>query len=373
MVRKRASGVINKRIVPVALLGFLLAGGWSCSSDSEDGAPQDPPGCMRASIEAELNQQLSILQTDTDFSFYIENAAGASYSFNRGTSTLNTLYESASTSKWVAAATILWVVDQGVLSLADTPSSHLSGQEWPLAGDDALATATLRDLLSFTSGFNDTAFCNNLPGANFFTCVATIAENNAGSGRTPGAEFYYDNSHMQIAGAMAVRAGGFSSWQGLFNAFKSATALFPTAQFDLPSLQNPRLAGGMTWTGEEYIDFLRAFRDGLFLPQDLTTAATRDQVGDAAIINSPALAGLGQDWRYGFGLWLECDSPVYSCTGVDYISSPGAYGAYPFIQMREGFFGLVARQGELGTFRDGYAVYDAVRDKVEDWAACETP
>ena len=90
----------------------------------------------------------------------------------------------------------------------------------------------------------------------------------------------------------------------------------------------------------------------------------------AAMVYSPAVAGLGEDWHYGFGLWHECQSATYNCAAGSRISSPGAYGAYPFWDRSKGYFGIVARQGTLGTFPNGVAIERAVRPKAEEWAAC---
>ena len=59
---------------------------------------------------------------------------------------------------------------------------------------------------------------------------------------------------------MAIEPSGAASWTALFDAFKTRTGLFPSAVYNLPSEDNPRLAGGMTWTAEEHLAFLRVPR-----------------------------------------------------------------------------------------------------------------
>jgi len=80
---------------------------------------------------------------------------------------------------------------------------------------------------------------------------------------------------------------------------------------------------------------------------------------------------LGEDWHYGFGLWIECAANPFDCPEVTTISSPGAYGAYPFMNRADDYFGIVARQGGLGTFPEGTAVYDSVAGLVEKWTLCD--
>lgn len=329
--------------------------------------------CSRSQIEQSLTSQLTAVTTDTDFSFYLEDENGKTFTFERGESTLNTLYQSASTSKWVSAAVILQLVDRELLTLQDTPQVYLTSTQWSLPGGNPLNTLTLSDLLSFTSGLNDDVLCNNLPQYDFFECVKKIADKHADTNNLPGTQFSYGSNHLQVAGAMAVSAGGYASWAELFNDFKSVTGLFPNSYFNMPSLSNPRLAGGMTWTAYDYVDFIRAFRDAdIYSSPSIVALATTDHISDATIVNSPANSALDEEWHYGFGLWLECHNAAFleSCATDPTISSPGAYGAYPFLNTEKGYFGLVARQGELGTFRNGYAVFDSVRKSVEDWVGC---
>jgi hypothetical protein len=40
------------------------------------------------------------------------------------------------------------------------------------------------------------------------------------------------------------------------------------------------------------------------------------------------------------------------------------------VNVKDGFLGIVARQGMLGTFAEGTAVFDSVRAKAEAWATC---
>ena len=124
--------------------------------------------------------------------------------------------------------------------------------------------------------------------------------------------------------------------------FRRETGLFSNGAYDLPSAGNPRLAGGMHWTGADYAAFLRALQGGQLLGPRLLSQMYADHVGSALIGSSPPLAALGEDWHYGFGHWLECPSPTFDCPAPAYHSSPGAYGAYPFVNVAHGYFGIVA-------------------------------
>lgn len=317
-----------------------------------------------------MDSALAQAASEVDFSFSAErDSDGRRYIFNRGVSTLQTTYESASTSKLISAVIILRLVEQGYLNLSDHPQDHISG--WPITSSDPLFAMTLAQLLSFTSGLTDEPLCLNAGFSDFESCVTNIANTNAGNGNTPGQEFYYASTHLQVAGLMAIKARGFVTWQDVFADFKTQTGLFPTSTYDVPSSSNPRLAGGMHWTGEEYMDFLTALKGGLILNPASMSQLLTDHTAAATIGFSPTVTGLGEDWHYGLGLWHECENATFDCAVGNRVSSPGAYGAYPFWDRNKGYTGIVARQGSLGTYPNGVAIERSVRSTVEQWVACQ--
>lgn len=348
----------------------LVFGQLSCGGNGSDSsATTDESECSVTQLEQQMNAELTSTTSSADFSFAVVRNDGRSYVFERGSSSTQTVYASASTSKIVAAVVIMRLVEQGYLALTDSVQAHVPS--WPIPNDDALANITLNDLLSFTSGLDNEALCQNFPNADFEDCVITIANNNIGNGNIPSASFYYASSHLQVAGLMAIYATGSDNWQEVFAAFKSETGLFPSTEFDLPSSTNPRLAGGMHWTGEEYLAFLAALSGGNLLSESSMSILLSDHTANATIEFSPAQAGLGEDWHYGFGLWHECQSATFNCQVGTRISSPGAYGAYPFWDRDNDYYGIVARQGALGTYPEGVEIERSVRPLVESWSHCQ--
>jgi CubicO group peptidase (beta-lactamase class C family) len=373
------------------LLVLVLLG---CSESPSDGGPSQagqagqgggaagtggtaPSDCEGARAELEQTMMAALDEAVADatitetpaFTLVLQTAGGHRFVHSHGDSSLDTPYESASTSKWVAAAVILDLVDRGVLSLDDSPSLYLPF--WQAEG------VTLAQLLSFTSGFSKEALCFNLPNADFAECVETAYEANVGSAPSPGSVFDYSSTHLQIAGLMAVVASDAGGFAELFAEFQARTGLFPSGAFDLPSPQNPRLAGGMHWTASEFVLFLRAIYHGELLSPTLRAAMLDNQRGAAEVAGSPTIDALNQDWAYGFGNWLECPTAIgpntFDCGSGHRNSSPGAYGAYPFIDFDHRYFGLLARQGKLGTFREGDELFGVIAADATRWAdACPT-
>lgn len=321
-----------------------------------------------------MDALLSQAESEVDFSFAVQRQDGRRYSFNRGSSTLRTSYESKSASKLVSAVIIVRLAEQGYLALSGRPQQFIGA--WPIGGGDPLAAMTLAQLLSFTSGLTDDPACLNDGGSDFEGCVLAIASTNAGNGSVPGQEFFYASSHLQVAGLMAVRARGVASWQEIFAEFKAQTGLFPASSFDSPSLSNPNLAGGMHFTGDDYMGFLNALKGGLLLNPDSMSELLADRTATIPMAYSPIRsgigggAGLGEDWHYGFGLWHECRSATFNCVAGARVSSPGALGSYPFWDRSKGYSGIVVRAGAFGTLATGIAIERSVRATAEAWAAC---
>jgi CubicO group peptidase (beta-lactamase class C family) len=357
----------------VALLAALAAG---CGAGGESGVSCSvtQPGALQA-LEAQMGTLLSQAASEVDFSFAVERRDGRRFTFSRGSSTLNTTYESKSASKLVSAVIIMRLVEQGYLALSERPQDRIAA--WPIGSGDPLSGMTLAHLLSFTSGLTEDPACLDSGSSNFENCVLSVADANAGNGNVPGQAFFYASGHLQVAGLMAVRARGVASWQDVMAEFKSQTGLFPASRYDSLSVSNPTLAGGMHFTGEDYMAFLKALKGGLLLnaasmsqlladrtaaPMPMTFSPIRTGIGGGA--------GLGEDWHYGFGLWHECRSATFNCVAGTRVSSPGALGTYPFWEIRKGYSGIVVRAGEFGTLTTGIAIERSVRDAMEAWAAC---
>jgi CubicO group peptidase (beta-lactamase class C family) len=331
--------------------------------------------CAALELEAEMAATLdavakeTAITTDPDFTVLLVAADGRRFTHDAGDFTGELRFDSASTSKWITAAVILDLVDRGLLTLETRASELLSF--W--TGSDP----TLRDLLSFTSGYSEEPLCVNAPRSEFAVCVERIFELNVGATPPSGTEFYYSSSHLQIAGLMAIRASGAADWQGVWADFQERTGLFPSSSYDLPSLQNPRLAGGMTLNGIEYLDFLSALYRGELLSAEMRAALLSNQRGTASVGYSPIWSAASEDWSYGLGNWLECPTatePGSSDCGAGHRnSSPGAYGAYPFIDFDHAYFGIVARRGTLGGAREGIAIFRSIAENAARWSAAVCP
>lgn len=351
---------MKRLLLPALMLAGLISSLPVCAA-SQSSNPADFK--RLPDLEAELVKRLAAVRTDTDFTLMLKSANGHVFHYSRGESGADVSYESASTSKMVAAAVILRLVEQGKLSLDSHPQAVIP--QWPTTGN--LGAIELRQLLDYTSGLKKNPPCSNIGKLDFETCaLRTLSYNNPSP--EPGRQFYYDSSHLQIAGLMAVKAAGAASWQQVFNDFRQNTGLFKTATYDLPSANNPRLAGGMHWNATEYLEFLDALYHGKVIGKPLLDEMTRPQTLKATTIYSPAEARIQKSWPYGLGVWIECEPQKGGCTGPQKVSSPGAYGAYPFMDFRHEYVGILARQGGVKTFNKGYELLSSQEAWLQRWA-----
>ena len=152
-----------------------------------------------------MDARLSQADSEVDFSFAVERKDGRRYTFNRGASTMQTVYESASTSKLVAAVIIMRLVERGYLTFADRPQDHIAN--WPIASGNTLYPMTLAQLMDFTSGLTVEPPCLNDANSNLESCVVSIANTNAGNGITPGSQFFYAATHLHLAGYDIIFTG----------------------------------------------------------------------------------------------------------------------------------------------------------------------
>lgn len=241
-----------------------------------------------------------------------------------------------------------------------------------------------------TSGMTNQAECvteGNGATVDFFDCITEIAKANMDRNLKPGKLFDYNSDHLQVAGAMAIKARDIalgisnSEWQDLYEEFQNKTGLFLNSTFRAPSPKNPRLAGGMQWTGDDYMAFLSAVYNNQILSALTMPGETapyrvqqyQDQMATVDIGNSPAKSSIHEDWHYGFGNWLECHSKNFDCgpgsgKEVSAWASPGSLGSYPFIDRGHKFRSIIVREDDLASFSEGYAIYMSVSDLVNRWA-----
>lgn len=266
----------------------------------------------------------------------------------------------ASAGKWLAAATIATVVDEGKLSWNDPVN------KWLPEFTDVKGTATLRQLLSHTSGYPD----YQPKGAHrddYQTLKESVAQIVGLQAKAvAGTEFFYGGLAMQVAGRLAELATG-KDWETLFQE-KIAQPLGMKNTHFTPVHQggghSPMLGGGARTVLHDYAFFLNMISNkGKFNGKQILSEAAidemqADQIGEAKVSEHEFVERVRAEMHngiYGLGEWRE---ELDSTGNAVLISSPGWAGAYPWIDKTTNSYGFfITHVNEEKANQDGFSSF----------------
>jgi CubicO group peptidase (beta-lactamase class C family) len=265
----------------------------------------------------------------------------------------------ASAGKWLAAATIAAVVDEGKLNWNDKV------KKWLPAFTDAKGDATLAQLLSHTAGYPDYQ-PKNRPTDIYQTLEQSVAHIVTLPADTlPGTKFKYGGLAMQVAGRMAELATG-KDWETLFQQKIAVPLGMQSTHFtpvDSSGGHAPMLGGGARSTLQDYASFLSMiFNDGVFNGKRILSASAiktmqANHTGDAKVYPGEfvekARGSLRKD-VYGLGEWRE---EVNDRGAATLISSPSWAGAYPWIDKKNHVYGFFL--AHVSGFKKGFNAFYA--------------
>ncbi|MDI9874067.1 serine hydrolase domain-containing protein [Flectobacillus rivi] len=248
----------------------------------------------------------------------------------------------ASAGKWLAAATIAVLVDEGKLHWEDKVN------HWLPEFKDTKGEATLAQLLSHTAGYPDYQPQGNPVdiSQDLKSSVENILPLPADT--LSGTKFKYGGLAMQVAGRMAEIATG-KSWEKLFQE-KIAHPLEMTqthfTPVDSAGGHAPMLGGGARSTLQDYTNFLSMiFNKGVFKGKRILSEKTIDFMQSDQIKNAKVQVGEFVERArgrketdiYGLGEWRE---EVNTQGEATLLSSPSWAGAYPWIDKTNGVYGF---------------------------------
>ncbi|HZL11151.1 MAG TPA: alpha/beta fold hydrolase [Prolixibacteraceae bacterium] len=277
-----------------------------------------------------------------------------------GNYTADTVVYIASSGKWLAAATIAAVVDEGKLSWDDPVN------KWLPEFTNMKGKATLRQLLSHTSGFPD----YQPQGAHHddYQTLEESVSNIVGlpADTIPGAEFNYGGLAMQVAGRMAELATG-KDWETLFQEKIAQPLGMKNTHFTPVNRgggHSPMLGGGARTVLHDYAAFLNMiFNNGKFNGKQVLSEVTikemqADQIGKAKVAPHEFVERVRAEMHhgiYGLGEWRE---ELNSAGEAVLISSPSWAGAYPWIDKTTNTYGFFITHitGE-NAGRDGFSSF----------------
>ncbi|MFW0717434.1 serine hydrolase domain-containing protein [Pedobacter sp. N23S346] len=226
----------------------------------------------------------------------------------------------ASCSKWLSAALVMTFVDEGKLKLTDTV-----GQFFPILSQNKKGSITISECLSHMTGIRSPDLRENLAEMRQVNSmeeeIGKIADYPMEG--QPGKVFRYSNTGLQIAGAVIEKISG-KSFETLFAERIAIPLEMKHTDFGKGKVALP--AGGAVSTVNDYMNFLNMilnkgeFHGKRVLSENSIAQMQVNRItADVKIAYTPAeAAGMG----YGYGEWI---------TGSGVLSSPGLFGAFPWI------------------------------------------
>lgn len=281
-----------------------------------------------------------------------------------GAYTPQTVVPIASSSKWLSAAVIMTLVDEGKIDL-DAPVSRYLPQ---FTGDKA--GMTIRQMFSHSSGIVD------FPGAwDYGISMGDYADRVAREGVVagpPGSGVRYASASMQVVGAIAEKVTG-KSWNALFvERIGQPCEMGATTYAVRPENRNPMLAGGARSSLRDYGHFLEmiagkgVYKGRRVLSEQAIGEMQKDQTGALPLLRA-SNDRMGRASHYGLGEWLDVQAPDGRTVQV---SSPGAFGFRPWLHLDRNLFGVFMMQrapagpGANETF-DPWKLIDKVNQAVD--------
>ena len=268
-----------------------------------------------------------------------------------------TVVDIGSASRWLAAAAMMTLVDQGLMALDDPVSKYLP----EFTGDKA--SISIRQLWSYSSGLPATDPSISDRTLTLAECVQRIAAGPLLA--TPGTTVTDGSVSIQV-GARVCEVISGATWQEFFRTAIAEPLDMASTTFNLMGFnRNPDVGGGARSTAGDYANFLTMLlQDGVWsgkriLSADAVAQIEQDQAPAAAIdstpyTTAPTLLSSTSGARPGLGMWREQADPS---TGALLIAScTGTYGFTPWIDARLNLAGVLSMHDS-----PGQAAYDIMR------------
>ncbi len=287
----------------------------------------------------ELDQKLIASKKDlgSNFSLLVYRDGKIIYDKSIGEFTTKTQVPIASCSKWLTAALVMVLVDEGKLNLDDKISKYL-----PIYSKYSKGYITIKQCLSHLTGIESEPIkLINLLKRNKYNSLEEEVEEFATKKEimaNPGLEFRYSNIGLNIAGRIVeiVTKRGFE--QAMQEKILRPLQMRNTS-FSSFNVVNP--SGGALSSANDYMNFLSMILNkGIYngkriLSEQSIQLMQTAQTTTPMIKYAPSVA-IG--YNYGLGEWIqETDENGQSTI----VSSPGLFGTWPLIDKCRNYASII--------------------------------
>lgn len=265
--------------------------------------------------------------------------------------------------RWLAAAAMMTLVDEGLFSLDDPVSHYL-----PEFGGEK-QYVTIRQLWSGTSGLADDNPALMERPITLRECVLRIAATPLAF--PPGTLVQDGAAGIQVGARICEIISGMP-WQQFFRSRIAGPLGMSSTTFDMMGFnRNPRVACAARSTAQDYGRFLvMLLQKGIWcnrriLSESSVAELLHDQSLGAPIGESPyaplvTVLPQTRDARPGLGAWLEQTDPA---TGVAVVAScPGDHGFMPWVDLSRNIACVLSAQSDL---ESASYIITHVRDLVQ--------
>ncbi|MHB8106864.1 MAG: serine hydrolase [Candidatus Cryosericum sp.] len=268
-----------------------------------------------------------------------------------------TVVDVGSASRWLAAAAMMTLVDQGTLALDDPVAKYLPEFTGEKAG------ITIRQLWSYDSGLPATDASITDRTLTLEECVKRIAAGPMAA--LPGTTVSDGSVSMQVGARVCEVISGMT-WQEFFRVRIAEPLGMDSTTFNLMGFnRNPDVAGGARSTAEDYSRFLTMLLQGgvwsgkQILSEQAVAQIEQDQAPASTVASTPfavvaSFLPSASSARPGLGMWREETDPGTSTLLI--ASCPGTYGFTPWIDTKLNLAGVLSMKYDLGK-----AAYDLMR------------
>lgn len=283
-------------------------------------------------------------QFDGNISVLVYREGKIIYEKNLGDFNTKTQAPIASCSKWLTAALVMVLVDEGKLSLTDKVSKYL-----PIFSKYSKGYITIKDCLAHLTGIESEPIkLSTLLQRARFNSLEEEVDNFASKKEivaNPGLEFRYGNIGLNIAGRI-IEVVSKKSFEQVMQEKILRPLQMRNTSFSSFNAVNP--SGGAISTAADYMNFLSMILDkGIFkgkriLSEQSISLMQTAQTNSSMIKYAPKAA---QGYNYGFGEWiLETDEQGVSTV----VASPGLFGTWPMIDKCRNYACIFFTKGLLG-------------------------
>ena len=244
----------------------------------------------------------------------------------------------ASTSKWLTAATMMALVDDGAIAL-DDPIGR-----WLPEFASITPAITVRQLLAHTNGIADQDCLWS--GAPLAGCVTELAR--ARREFPAGSAYGYGNADYHVLGRLIEEVGGADFATIVEARITGPLAMTSTTWPGAPTAPGP--AAGVRTTVEDIEHLLdMVLHHGRYRGVQVLSSAAVDQILTDQLAGYDTSGDFAVDItgipRYGLGCWLD---EVDGAGHVVVVSGNGGKGFYPWVDFSTNSYGVVGVQDDRG-------------------------